>query len=234
MYYVNNDFFNVINNGKNAYWLGFLMADGCILEYKNNKTGKLKAMALQLSLSNSDNDHVEKFKLDIESEAPIKINKIKLNNNMYYNSKIVICNTKMCRDLINLNCVPRKSLILEYPKDKIPEQFERDFIRGYFDGDGSISISVSKDKRGYKVVSLCANILSTYDMLDNIQYILSKNGIHGYIHQYNENVPELRLHGRENILKFFNYMYYNIEDIRFLQRKYDKFLDIFKSLNIGV
>lgn len=234
MYNVNEQFFNKINNSLNAYWLGFLMADGCILEYHNKKTHKLKAMALQLTLSQSDVQHVELFKHDIESEAPITINKIKGKNKNYYSSKIVICNTNICRDLIQLNCVPRKSLIVKYPINKIPYEYERDFIRGYFDGDGCINCSISKDKRGYNIVSLTASFLGTDDMMCNIQKILSNNGIISYFHQYDKRIPELRLHGRENIKNLFMFLYHDINNIRFLQRKYDKFLYIFNQLDIGV
>jgi hypothetical protein len=43
---------------------------------------------------------------------------------------------KMTDDLINLGCVPNKSLILLPPN--LTEEFISHFIRGYFDGDGSI------------------------------------------------------------------------------------------------
>lgn len=234
MYTINQNFFENIDNNLNSYWLGFLMADGCILEYHNKKTNKLKAMSLQLSLSYVDDIHVQNFKKDIESSAPIKVNKIKGKDKNYYCSKIVICNTKMCRDLIDLNCTPRKSLTLEYPVSKIPEIYERDFIRGYFDGDGSISCTVSKDKRGYDVVSLTASMLGTNNMLEHIQTILHKNGITSYLHCYSKNIPELRLHGKNNIKNLFIYLYNDKDNIRFLQRKYDKFLSIFNQLNIGV
>lgn len=41
----------------------------------------------------------------------------------------------MCEDLINLGCVPNKSLILKFPTfDIVPEKYMSHFIRGYFDG----------------------------------------------------------------------------------------------------
>lgn len=45
--------------------------------------------------------------------------------------------TKCKQDLINLGCVPKKSLILTFPsEEQIPKKLIKHFIRGYFDGDG--------------------------------------------------------------------------------------------------
>lgn len=46
---------------------------------------------------------------------------------------------KMFNDLCSHGCVPNKSLVLTFPKD-IPENLIHHFIRGYFDGDGSVFI----------------------------------------------------------------------------------------------
>jgi len=48
-----------------------------------------------------------------------------------------ICHCYFVQDLVNLGIVEDKSKILEVPK--IEEKYYRDWIRGYFDGDGSIS-----------------------------------------------------------------------------------------------
>ena len=45
----------------------------------------------------------------------------------------------MFNDLIKQGCVPNKSLILTFPnKYQVPKNLINHFIRGYFDGDGSI------------------------------------------------------------------------------------------------
>jgi len=48
------DAFDVITE-ESAYWVGFLMADGCISDQPNRTT------ALRLSLQRSDENHVKKF-----------------------------------------------------------------------------------------------------------------------------------------------------------------------------
>lgn len=42
-------------------------------------------------------------------------------------------------DLCKHGCVPNKSLILTFPRT-IPDNLIHHFIRGYFDGDGSVFI----------------------------------------------------------------------------------------------
>ena len=47
---------------------------------------------------------------------------------------------KTVEDLKKLGCVENKSLILTFPTEQqVPKEFVYDFIRGYFDGDGSIT-----------------------------------------------------------------------------------------------
>lgn len=47
----------------------------------------------------------------------------------------------MKESLIKLRCVPNKSLILTFPTDEqVPNQFKLAFIRGYFDGDGTLGL----------------------------------------------------------------------------------------------
>lgn len=74
----------------------------------------------------------------------------------------------MKTDLIRLGCVPNKSLILKFPSENIfsnPELI-RHFIRGYFDGDGSVFISREKhwrNKRYFNVIHY--RFCGTYDFL---------------------------------------------------------------------
>ena len=58
------DCFNKIETEKQAYWLGFLYADGCV-SYQNWNN------QIELSLQERDLHHLEKFRSFIENDKPL-------------------------------------------------------------------------------------------------------------------------------------------------------------------
>lgn len=139
-YVYNKDYFEKINTSEKAYWLGFLYADGCITRFYKGEV--LKSMSLEITLKDADCEHLIKFKNALESNIPIQH---RIITGKYKADRIVVNCTKICNDLIKLGCTPTKSLTLEFPKkDIIPQDFIRDFIRGYFDGDGGVSYTEGK------------------------------------------------------------------------------------------
>ncbi|HAR84094.1 MAG TPA: hypothetical protein DCR69_00020 [Clostridium sp.] len=166
--YIQNDsFFEKIDNERNAYWLGFLYADGCVSEKSENN----KRIIIQLHPD--DRYILEQLLKDMNSNRPIYVNKkgyVSVNIN----------STKMANDLINLGCIPRKSLVLKFPDENIvPRQLINHFIRGYLDGDGCISTYVML-KKGRKVPTFMCEIkfIGTYDMLYGIKkYFNSEKNI---------------------------------------------------------
>ena len=132
-YQSNTSKFQKIDNEEKAYWLGFIAADGCIYKRSTNKAGGF----LAISLSRKDKDHLLKFKNFMESNVPI-IDFIQ--NDGYSNntemSKIIINSNELVNDLCSLGITNKKSLTLKPPK--IDSEYYLPFIKGYFDGDGSI------------------------------------------------------------------------------------------------
>ena len=83
-------------------------------------------------MSISDKEHLIEFNKHIKSTYPIKIEREKY-------VKLKISNKHIGNSLINKGCIPKKSLILEFPNlSQVPKFLIRHFIRGYFDGDGCI------------------------------------------------------------------------------------------------
>jgi len=116
----NHDFFENIDCEEKAYWLGFIMADGCVSVTQQPK--------MAIGLHKRDEDHLKKWHQSIRSCLKIHHHKDRVASTHY--------SSKMCHDLIQMGCVPRKSLQLEFPD--LREDLIRHFVRGYFDGDGSI------------------------------------------------------------------------------------------------
>ena len=169
-YYCNEDFFNNIDNEIKAYWLGYICADGYI--YKT-KYGHIA------SISSKDIEHLKLFIKDIESNYEVKeYDAITTYGKTHY-GKITITSTKVFNSLNNHGCVEKKSKILQPPK--IDKNLERHWVRGYYDGDGSIRISQSS-KSGYGLSVLGTQSViawikdrvggsSWYDVIKDIWYL---------------------------------------------------------------
>lgn len=231
-YYYNKNFFEKINNEKKAYWLGFLYADGCINRYFRNE--RLKAMSLEIGLCKKDEDHLNNFLSDIESNVPIKYKSNKLNDNIYESCKVVVCNTKICRDLISLGCIPQKSLILKFPSYNIvPKELMWHFIRGYFDGDGNIFFGEYKgQKEDHKdTINLKLSFVGTKHMLEGIEDFILHNNI-PINPSYSEKGQafSLNIRGFDNIIELYQKLYDGANI--FLKRKHVYFTNALNELNI--
>lgn len=121
VYQLNHDYFRKVDNQEQAYWLGFLAADGQV-------TGN----AVRLGLAIKDQDHVERFAQAVSSNTPIgcypKKHPISAN--------LALCSEQMVADLNRCGIVERKSLVLTYAD--VSSNLHNHYIRGYFDGDGSV------------------------------------------------------------------------------------------------
>lgn len=134
----NEDYFEVIDTPEKAYFLGFIFADGCLID--NPKEYRYK---LAIKIHNKDEDILERFISLLDSEVEVWRSKNRDISEVGFSSK------KMINDLKNIGIHQNKTYTIEYPK--IDEKLERHFLRGYFDGDGCIRINEDKrdqSKRG--------------------------------------------------------------------------------------
>ena len=132
-YLIEENYFEQINNQTKSYWVGFLMADG----YNN---GKFIRIDIQ------DKGHLDKLRevLYTNNDIPIREKISSTDKIVYY---LTINNKRIVRDCENLGIVKRKSFICEYPN--INSDYDKDFIRGVFDGDGSLCYSMDGNYRRY-------------------------------------------------------------------------------------
>ncbi len=135
-YTINHNYFHNIDTPNKACWVGFLLADGCILNHNNGYT-------LQLHLATKDEKHLKKLKKDIGCNKPLYSQFPRQDS-----KRLDICSQKIATDLIKVNIVPRKSLKEKVPA--LPKHLYKDFWRGMIDGDGSIGIN----KKGLWFISL--------------------------------------------------------------------------------
>lgn len=222
IYKYNENLFEEIDTQESAYWLGFLYADGCV--YENGKN-----MALEISLARKDEEHLVKFLKFIDGDIRIRRKAVVCDEKECEVSRISVCSTKMCKDLIELGCTPRKSLTLKFPsEDIVPKKFIPDFIRGYFDGDGCISFLTN----GNKLTSSLVSFIGTKDFLNGIYNNMVKAGIPvKYNVRKQGNAYEIRIYGRDKITEIYNY-FYKRENCVFLTRKkekFEKYIDFIKE-----
>lgn len=230
-YVCNYRYFENIDTPEKAYWLGVLMADGCIMHthyVRHLKTcdSWQDRYYLQLSLKEDDSYHIQKFKKAIESNHPI---------NIYNYSSGIACEGKYARliiedkalvdDLILHGVCENKTLILKYPD--IPAEFDSHFIRGYFDGDGCISVSKSPSQTPMYE----ANITSTYEFLKSVYQRLPLNSNKEFnpkqrYPERNNNNWTFRFSGNKQLLQVLSYLYQDSTNDTRLDRKYEKYKEL--------
>lgn len=149
--------FDVIDTEEKAYWLGFICADGCICDYKGYPC------KLSIGLKYCDYKHLIKFADFVRTEHDM----VKLSEEKD-RCDITINNRYMCESLARHGVIPRKSLTLKFPNEKhVPTNLLRHFIRGYFDGDGTI---YQRSNGRYSF-----GFVGTPDMIKNITEYLYQN-----------------------------------------------------------
>lgn len=147
---------------ESAYWLGFIAADGCIMDRKRlaNKNWK-SSKIISFCLHPRDENHLEKFKLFLKSNHPIRHEK---NNRCVY---FEICSETMFKDLLRWGIKPKKTYSLMSHVEMIPDEYKSYFICGLIDGDGSFIIRNKKvDIYEYNIctVRLLSNIATLKDI----------------------------------------------------------------------
>lgn len=203
-YHFNEKFFEQIDNELSAYWLGFLYADGCIVTPQSGE------QEFKLALAQQDEEVLINFKKDLNSTYPIREDSSRHIKNPNHQIQLIhsLRSQKTVNDLKKLGCLERKSLILNFPSEnQVPKEFLPDFIRGYFDGDGSIS----KYNNEYHV-----NFVGTQQFIEKLYNYLQMGSI--FPDKRKENSWYLTINGNQQIIKFYHKLYDN--STRYLLRKY--------------
>ena len=197
-----------LTNPNTQYWLGFICADG-------NINYNVKSRLYKMSLFSKDQEVIDKFAEYIGKEN-VSFHTRKQNGIL----EVYISSKTLCEYLINtLNITPNKSLTLN------PNiEYSSDFIRGYFDGDGSIRNSTEKQKR-YECNITCAS----KDFIDKLKSILDSKGIYSIIYQHSDcNAYKIRIDRKEDSKKFYEFLYK--DDKTYLERKRNNFVALFGNL----
>ena len=222
-YELNEHYFDVIDAPNKAYILGFLYADGW------NDTDK---NIITLSLQEGDREILEKINKEIGSNKPLRyihyeygIEKYGLKMQNQY--RLTVSSHIMSQALASHGCVKTKSLILKFPE--LPSNLYSHFLRGYFDGDGTLYKGPRNDKPfdNYDV-----SLISTNDFLEEAQKcIINHTGVSGgtiTIPSCDNGITRVLIFGGRIQTKTILDWFYKDADL-YLKRKYDKYLSYYEN-----
>jgi hypothetical protein len=223
IYSYNEEFFKKIDSEEKAYFLGLMYADGCI-ERRQSKV--CKNIQHKVCLSMLDLEILEKFNNSLEGNSVIKERVLK-NGKKFYS--LIMTSRKMVESLIDKGCVERKSLILKFPN--LPRNLVYDFIRGYFDGDGSIFSSSQRVKRNSAIFIYTrpvVHICGTREFLETMAPLIGMTTKHIKKEKRRmSNSWYIRFDGFSKVENFYKLLYTNKKC--FLSRKKNKFVEIAKQ-----
>lgn len=218
-------FFDTIDTQEKAYFLGYLFADG-------NNSGKKASM----NLSEKDKYMLERLNMLVHPKGkPLYIGRKKANRikggNKFITKKnyhMVMESKKISEALSRHGCVPRKTSILKYPYDSLEKCLWPHFIRGYFDGDGAISIYGKSKVKNNGYISIVSSINFCESIKNIFQDILQiKSKIRPDRGYAKGSVVELRITNTSHVIKFLNWIYK--DSTIHLNRKYETFQDLLKN-----
>ena len=219
-YTYNHHYFENIDTEDKAYWLGFIYADGCVMEYENN------SCELAIKLQARDIGHLKKFNKSINGNNQITTfnRQCNLNGKFYDGCQIRLYSEKIVHDLERHGVYPNKSLVITMPD--INDDMFRHFIRGYFDGDGCIYQSGNVKNSYVQCNFSCGSVV----FLEQLRSYLYGNNINSYICHDHDNVWKLIIGGMKNCDLFLHYIY---DDANiYLDRKYLRKEELYKHLDI--
>lgn len=221
-YNVNEDYFDMIDTPNKAYILGFLYADG------HNEISK---STLTMSLQEEDKKILEDIRKELESEKPLDYLDYSNKNNFGYSYKnqyrLNVFSKHICESLEKIGMVSSKSLVLQFPK--ISKELYSHFIRGYYDGDGSIYQQIKNENNHAVTItitsteSFCESLVNICKEELNIEPKIYDASCHNGI------TKVFTISGR-NICKIFLKWIYEDADL-YLERKYKRYLDYYNINN---
>lgn len=217
LYTFNEEYFDNIITEHQAYWLGFLYADGYILSPRHRVNKPNESQSFGFSIAESDSELFIKFKEDLQATSPVhyyKNNTIAFKNIQRY-GRILLTSQHTVNSLKKYGVVENKTFFLKAPPINI--ELIPAFIRGYSDGDGSIIIDKNNKYHW------C--ILGTKELLIFFQEFFKTNvKLSQRFPERENNNYTLTYGGNQQVPKLLDIIYNNATI--YLQRKYNKYAEM--------
>ena len=211
---LNENYFEKINSDIKAYFLGLIYSDGCITKSR-----------MLISLVEDDSYLLDKFSEELEYIGKIYSKKIR-NIRHQPQRTLEITSRTLVNDLNKHGVFPKKSLTIKFPTT-IPKELTWSFIRGLFDGDGSVYLANRKDgNRKYKEPGI--QIITNIFLGETLKEFLISEGFDQITYSLvnNDNNVNVVIKRKDLIKRFYEKLYFD-KNLFCLERKRDKFSDIF-------
>ena len=204
------NYFNVIDSERKAYFLGLIVSDGNVFVHDGKRIHNQSKVSITL-------DSHDEYLLDI-FKSELRSNRV-ITHDGRGCSEIMISSSTMVNDLSKYGIVPRKSFFTKLP-DNIPDEFLGAFIRGVLEGDGNVTYKETK-RRFVHVISFCGShqlMCDIGDKLHELGIITHKRKVYDYKDRV---LSEFKISRKDDIFSLYSWMYKDATV--YMKRKKDKF-----------
>lgn len=209
-YTCNDDYFKV-QSCNMAYVLGMLASDGNVAKAENQ---------ISITLDEKDTEVLEKIRQELQISRPLKTFH---RSDGAIQTKMVAFSSTMKKDLTHYSIVPAKTFILQ-PPELLKEEYYIDYIRGYFDGDGTIYIC-NDGSCGASIVGASKPMMEWIRKILAEKYNIICTRLESFKRPYKtdeEHTFYRTAYYGAKIVELYK-AFYHREDLIYMKRKKDKF-----------
>ncbi|AXF52525.1 MAG: LAGLIDADG-like domain protein [Caudoviricetes sp.] len=201
-----------------AWLLGFIAADGYLPVTRGAKN------RIIISLAEKDKEILERIAKEIKYEGEIK--KYLASDEKHYFVSLAFTSKKIRQKIEDYGITNDKTFKLQHLPN-IPKEYMIDFIRGFFDGDGSV-YAIDRPTSPLRISITCAS----NEFLEEIAIFLEQNlGVaHKNLNRDHNNY--CIAYGHKDSKKICD-AFYNNDSIS-LKRKKDKYYEIINSTRLNI
>jgi len=194
-----------------AYLTGLIAADGCIV---NN--------GRHLNVTSKDIELINHTQLILDMNVKFNLKRSILGGEAY---NLQFSNVAFYDFLLDVGLTPAKSKTI--PELKVPDEYYPDFLRGYFDGDGTIygfwDTRWKSSLMYYTGFTSASPAFLKWLSITNARLFRTSPGF-----MKKSPSADTLMYAKADSYKLFEAMYYK-PNLLYLGRKYTKFIDFFKS-----
>lgn len=208
-----------------AYVLGLIVTDGNVIYVKS--AHNIEYLQGRLTFGQKDIELVEKFSKLIGFDSDIEHRKKRISNKTVAGElyTIEIHSNDLLFQLDKLGITPKKSLKIKFPE--MPNKYLRHFIRGCWDGDGTVYLeNDGRIRASYVSGSICF-VESLMQHLED--FGLSKRKL--YEHKHSKSYY-FRYVSDDDCFKLYRLFYKDVSEEQYFSKKYQIFKNYFNNKNI--